>query len=98
MQTIAVYDNTGHILYQGAPVYEPSGVPFMYLDVPQGKTVASIDTSVTPHVPVYADTNTKNLQDRVTVLEEKIAEFERLCFTTLEGAADTYETVLPFLP
>ena len=47
---------------------EPEGIPFMWVDIPQGKRLVSIDTSKTPHVPVFEDI----LPTEFEVLSEKV--------------------------
>ena len=56
MKTLVIYDTAGKIFYQAqGNVQEPSGIPFLWLEIPEGKTLKSIDTTKTPHEPVYRD-------------------------------------------
>ncbi len=57
MHTMIIYDNEGYIIsqMQGSDLRTPVGVPYLLVEIPQGKYVASIDVSVTPNVPIYAD-------------------------------------------
>lgn len=77
--TLVIYDNAGFIIsqMQGNSLREPIGIPFLWIDVPQGKYVVSIDISVTPHTPVFADvpeTETQLLQKQVDALNIAMAE------------------------
>jgi hypothetical protein len=57
MEYLVIYDNTGKIYYQvSGDVAEPVGLNFMRVEIPEGKYLKSIDTSVTPHEPVFRDT------------------------------------------
>lgn len=63
MKTLIVYDESGYILSvrsgQPAP-REPVGVPFLWVDIPEGKQLKitdgiGVDTSVTPHQAILED-------------------------------------------
>lgn len=63
MQTLIIYDNEGYILNvrggQPAP-REPIGVPFLWVDIPEGKQIKvtdgiGVDVSVTPHQLILED-------------------------------------------
>lgn len=55
MNTLVIYDNTGYIISQmSGSVREPQGgVQFMWVTIPEGKRLVSINTGVTPNVPVF---------------------------------------------
>lgn len=55
LQTLVIYDTTGFILsqMQGSSLREPVGIPFLWVTIPDGKRLKSIDITVTPNVPVY---------------------------------------------
>ena len=57
MKTLAIYDNTGCIFLQitGSYVIPQGGVQYLEIEIPEGKIIKSIDTSVTPHEPVFED-------------------------------------------
>lgn len=72
MQTLVIYDATGRIITQmQGSVSEPTGIPFLWIEIPSGKYLVSIDVSVTPNKPVYADlpkSETQILQDKLNAL------------------------------
>lgn len=78
MQTLAVYDTTGRIIYQGqGAMYEPVGMPFLWIEIPAGKILKSIDTTKEPHEPVYEDlpkTEVQLLSGQVAALNIALAE------------------------
>lgn len=44
MKTLVIYDTTGRILYQAqGDVHEPTGIPFLWPEIPEGKYAASVD-------------------------------------------------------
>ncbi|MDF2984722.1 MAG: hypothetical protein K0R50_232 [Eubacterium sp.] len=73
MKTLVIYDETGFIIsqMQGSDLREPVGLPFMYIEVPQGKMFRSVDVSGTENKPVYEDLpkpETQKLQELVDQL------------------------------
>lgn len=76
MKTLIVYDKTGFILSirSGEPApREPIGVPFLWIDIPEGKQIKTsdgigVDVSVTPHQVILEDiplTETEILNDKL---------------------------------
>lgn len=63
MNTLVVYDNAGYILSitAGSPApREPIGVPFLWVEIPEGKRIKmtdgiGVDVSVTPHQAILED-------------------------------------------
>lgn len=78
MNTLIVYDTTGYIIYQAAGnVREPVGIPFLWIEVPEGKRVVSIDVSGEVPVPVFEDipkSEVERLQEQVDALNIAMAE------------------------
>ncbi len=77
MNTLIIYDNSGFIISQGkGAVREPVGVPFIWVEVPQGKYVESINITGATHVPVLVDlskTEVQALKEQVNDLNIAIA-------------------------
>lgn len=70
MKTLVIYDTTGRIIFQGnGDILEPVGIPFLWLEIPDGKILKYIDTSKTEHVPVYEDLP----KSQVEILSEQVA-------------------------
>lgn len=71
MNTLVIYDDKGTIYYQTTGnVQEPTGIPFLWLEIPTGKLLKSINTEVTPHEPVFEDLPKSEID---TVKEQLIA-------------------------
>lgn len=102
MNTLVIYDSTGYILSQmSGSIREPEGIPFMWLEIPQGKRLISIDTSKNPHKPIFEDiapTEIEVLQNQVEDLQSELLAQQDTNIMLLEAMADVYEEVLPFLP
>lgn len=78
MKTLIIYDKAGVILYTttGINNYIPEGVPYLEVEeseIPVGKTLKSIDISVIPNVPIYAEVQiTQN-----GIIQQKLAETQQ---------------------
>lgn len=77
MNTLVIYDESGYIIFQASgSVREPVGIPFMWVDIPKGKYLASIDVSGETHIPVFEDlpkSETQLLQEQVNDLNIAMA-------------------------
>lgn len=80
MYALVIYDNEGYVLsvQRGEPApREPVGVPYMWVEIPQGKRIVRVDVSVTPHVPIFEElppSETDLLKQRIELLEDTITE------------------------
>jgi hypothetical protein len=87
MDTLIIYDNEGYILStrsgQPAP-REPIGVPFLWVDIPEGKRIKTtdgigVDTSVTPHQVILEDippTEIEIQQEIINTLGQEITDIK----------------------
>ena len=102
MQTLIIYDETGYIISQmSGDVREPVGIPFMWVEIPDGKTLKSIDTSKNPHEPIFEDkvpTDIELIKQDIQTINDKMLMSEELNYTAMEAVVAIYEAVLPFLP
>ena len=77
MEYLVIYDNTGYIIHQMAgDVREPVGIPFMYVDIPEGKRLVKIDTTAEEHQPVFADLpkpEIEELKEQISALNIALA-------------------------
>lgn len=57
MKTLVIYDETGFpvVISSGEELREPVGIPFILVDVPEGKRAVGVDVSVTPHQVILED-------------------------------------------
>lgn len=89
MKTLIIYDNDGYILStrsgQPAP-REPFGVPFLWVEIPEGKQLKiidgiGVDVSVTPHQVVLEDIPPSEidlLKEENIVMKQSMAEIVEL--------------------
>jgi hypothetical protein len=77
-RVLLIYDTTGYIISQmSGDVREPQGVPFLWVDVPNGKMVTGIDVAQTPNVAIFEDypkSETELLKEKVDALTLAYAE------------------------
>jgi hypothetical protein len=78
MNTLIIYDNNGQIFSQitGAYLVPNGGIQYLEIEVPQGKSVSSVDTTVAPHKVILEDippTESELLKNKVTQLEAENA-------------------------
>lgn len=58
MNTLIIYDNSGYVYVQMASMENripQGGINYLDVEIPTGKQVISVDTTVIPHVPVLED-------------------------------------------
>lgn len=77
MSTLIIYDTTGYIISQmSGDVREPIGIPFMYVDIPEGKRLVKIDTTAAEHQPVFVDLpkpEIEELKEQISALNIALA-------------------------
>lgn len=81
MKTLVIYDNTGYIyLQQGGTYRNPEGgLNYLITEIPEGKIFKSVDTSVTPNIPVFEDipkTEMQLLQDQLLATQAQLANVQ----------------------
>jgi hypothetical protein len=77
MKTLIIYDNTGYIYLQLKSTENripQGGIQFLETEIPEGKTLKSIDTSVTPNTPIYEDIPIPEIQ----VVQQQLQEAQNL--------------------
>lgn len=78
MRTLIIYDIDGYVISQMAgDVREPVGIPFLWVDVPQGKRITGVDVTVTPNVAVLEaapKTQSQMQQEQIDNLNIAMAE------------------------
>lgn len=85
-----IYDNTGYIYLAGEGFPEPQGIPFLNVEIPEGKLLKSIDVSSEPHKPVFEDIPKSEME----ILKEKVAQLEANDEALLSGIGSVTGGVL----
>lgn len=85
-----IYDNTGYIYLAGEGFPEPQGIPFLNVEIPEGKLLKSIDVSSKPHKPVFEDIPKSEME----ILKEKVAQLEANDEALLSGIGSVTGGVL----
>ncbi|MBU3176102.1 hypothetical protein KPL47_06935 [Clostridium estertheticum] len=90
MNALLIYDSTGYIISKmSGSVREPQGIPFIWVEIPEGKQIKTtdgigVDVSVTPNVAILEDipkTETELNTDRMKALEQSNAEMMNMIAT-----------------
>lgn len=78
MRVLIIYDNSGKIFTQIAGDFiEPVGLQYLVIEIPNGKNITRVDTSVIPHVPIFEElpkTEKELLQEQIDGLTIALAE------------------------
>lgn len=69
---LVVYDANGVVYFAGTGFPNPSGIPYLEVEVPEGKYFDGVDISVTPHQAKFKDIP----KTEIELLKEKIQELE----------------------
>lgn len=78
MKTLVIYDISGKVFYKAqGDIQEPTGIPFLWLEIPAGKILKNIDTTKEPHEPVFEDlpkTDMDNMKEQLAAVQIALAE------------------------
>ncbi|MDF2636336.1 MAG: hypothetical protein K0R78_3210 [Pelosinus sp.] len=85
MNVLVIYDQTGRIFFIGQGIEEPIGLQFMYVDIPDDKTLLKIDVNGETHTPVFSEPTKSEVQllkeenaamlERISYMEDALTEF-----------------------
>lgn len=71
--TLIIYDTTGRVLVQAeGAIEEPVGVPFIWVDIPVGNVISSVDVSVTPNEAIYKELPKSEMQLQLELLQDAV--------------------------
>lgn len=79
---VVIYDNNGKIWYNGSGIGEPVGLPFLNVEIPDGKYVEKIDTTGDEPKPIFKEYPKSEME----ILKERIEELEKGQTALIEGA------------
>lgn len=83
MNTLIIYDGIGYIIYQAmGNIREPIGIPFLWVEIPEGKRIVSIDVSGDTHIPVFEDLP----KSEVKLLQEQVDDLNMAMAALMGGA------------
>lgn len=78
MKTLIIYDQDGYIFTQVAGDYRvPNGIPHLEVDIPEGKFLSAVDTSITPNVPIFTEgqkSETDAIKERLEATEQMLLQ------------------------
>lgn len=84
MQTLVIYDETGYIISQmSGDVREPVGIPFLWVEIPEGKRIVSINPET--NEPIFEDLPKSEIELLRVEQAKANAEMIELMMTMLGG-------------
>lgn len=91
---LVTYDIEGVIQDKkgGSNLREPVGIPFMWVDIPEGKRLARIDVTAVSHKPVFEDlpkSDIEKLQVKTEQLEGDKSNMSEILVDLLMWKAET---------
>ena len=75
---IIIYDNNGKIWYNGSGEGEPTGLPFLNVEIPEGQYVECVDVSQERPVPIFKDYPKSELELMKEANEKQQADIDYL--------------------
>lgn len=72
MKQLYFYNQDGDVYFNTAYI---EGYNTLGVEVPEGKRLVSIDTSETPHQPIFEDIPKSEIEQRLEALELGMAEY-----------------------
>lgn len=87
--TLIIYDNDGQIFSQvtGGYLVPRGGIQFLEIEVPEGKRVAGIDVSITPHQAIFEDSPPTEIEQLRLEMAQANTELFEMMLMMSGGAA-----------
>lgn len=102
MLMLLVYDSSnGKLVGNGmsGSYYKPQGeLKYIEAEIPDGRYPIKVDVTKTPHTVVLSEPPMDPIAEKLAEIEKRLANVEDDNIKVLAAMAETYETVLPFLP
>lgn len=81
MKTLIIYDNTGYVYLTQSGTYNipQGGIQYLETEVPDGKSLKSMDTSKIPNLPIFDDipkTDLEKTQDQLLETQAQLADLQ----------------------
>ena len=79
IKTLVIYDTQGYVIQQISGDYRiPVGIPYLEVDVPEGKQVSienGINVTVNPHQPIFEDIpnyEIESIKEQLNAIQETL--------------------------
>lgn len=79
---LVVYDKKGTVYFAGTGFPTPEGIPYLEVEIPEGKRFVGVNVDVEPNEPIFEDIPKSELQ----ILKEKVEALEAQNAAIIEGA------------
>lgn len=99
IKTLIVHDTEGTVQRVTTGNYTvPVGIPYIEADVPEGQYPIRVDITKNPPQAVLSDPPVDQKAIDIAKLQQQMAQQQIMNIMLLKAMAETYESVLPFLP
>lgn len=79
---LVVYDKKGTVYFAGTGFPEPEGIPFLNIEIPEGKTFVGVNVDVEPNQSIFEDIPKTEMQ----LLMERVEQLEAQNQAIIDGA------------
>ncbi len=79
---LVVYDKKGTVYFAGTGFPEPEGIPFLNIEIPEGKMFVGVNVDVEPNQPIFEDIPKTEMQ----LLMERVEQLEAQNQAIIDGA------------
>ena len=79
---LVVYDKKGTVYFAGTGFPTPDGIPYLEIEIPEGKRFVGIDVNVEPNQAIFEDIPKSDFE----ILKERVEHLEEQNAAIIEGA------------
>lgn len=78
---LVVYDQKGIVYFAGTGFPTPEGIPYLEIEIPEGKRFVGVNVDVEPNQPIFEDIPKSDIE----ILKEEVAELKAQNAAIIEG-------------
>lgn len=79
---LVVYDKKGTVYFAGTGFPTPDGIPYLEIEIPEGKRFVGVNIESEPNEPIFEDIPKSELE----ILKEEVEELKAQNAAIIEGA------------
>lgn len=84
---LVVYDKKGTVYFAGTGFPTPDGIPYLEIEIPEGKRFVGVNIESEPNEPIFEDIPKSELE----ILKEEVEELKAQNAAIIEGAKQVTE-------
>lgn len=78
---LVVYDKNGTVYFAGTGFPTPEGIPYLEVEIPEGKRFVGINVDIEPNEPIFEDIPKSEFE----ILKEEVEELKAQSAAIIEG-------------